>query len=1660
MGGIRLGTRTTVGSSVVAYRDGHSIVGASPAVSSRPIYFVDIVEDYPSIGGVAKYSRNLRVALKQSVGARLICVREVADRYGCADPAEPYLGRERRAIAAVAALHPEAVVVVPNFQNPVRRVAGQPRPVIINVVHDVQFCSLPRLFAADHLRWLHQAFAETRQNADQVVFVSRTTQEDYTARFGAPPRSVVINPAIDPVTEHLEPARQDFLLAVQHAGFHPHKNVSGLLQLFASLAAGDSRLTMRIAGLGGDKIEADIARLPEPLRHRVEHVGYVPPQDLGKLYRTARAFVSMSRFEGFNMAAAEAASHGTPMLLSNLPVHRELFSGRACFLDPDHPSIEAALGFLRKPAHRLWSAWEGRSACSLDSVGGHWAECISNVEAVWLRSRIRTVRPRLACSAGFRSGAGGLGALVAGTLAASVSVGANLAMASEAAPPPPPPSDCAVSSGGRGGSVSDNGGFAASGGFGGSGCRGTAGSSGQTSYYGNGGGGGGGSAGGGPGGRGGGYELNGAGGAGGNGNSPGLPGMSSSSPNAGSGGGGGGANGMIDGSSVETAIKGSDGGAGGQASTSGGAGGGGAGGFGGVYDGTTLTVMSTVGRLNGGKGGHGGSSSNALGAGSGGDGGVGLYLSGDHQTLNNYGFITGGDAGAGGTGAAAGQAGIGVVGSDVHILNSGGVISAGASHGVIGTAIAFTGGDNRLTMQNGGTVTGDISVAAGASLTFDQPGPVVLTSRLTGGGDIIQAGEGTLTLAEDVRTGNTEIRSGTLALTSGLSTQVGQGRSSGKVTFNGGTLQAAASGIRLYNPIELAKNGTVDTQANAMYLLGNITGSAALIKDGPGQLFLYQSKGDDIDLSGSHLNDYSGGTQINEGLLLVSKSEATIDALGSGPVVLAGGTLVTVASGTLGNAIQEKSGTSGGITSQLGTSLTLTGRIELQSGSTTTFGSQPIYNVPTSEGEYPFSTSPGTIVIASTTASADATSKIVLAGGTLKAATGNNALGSLTANAASTTISAGTLDFNGSSATIANLLGTGGMLTNASGTVTTLKNANFTGTISGGTTLAISGGAVTLGGTNTYTGDTLVNKGSLLVNGSIEKSSVSVGSGAVLGGSGIVGSLTANAGSFVQPGPGSAFQALNVAGDVTFAGGSTFRVKISPTGQTDSLVAGGTAKLGGATLAVNEAPGTYTNILSPFTILSAKAVQGQFGQVVSANTGGFAFVDPTVVYGPQSVTLTFVRNATPLPSVALTPNQVGPAGAIQNGAPAPPTNNTTTPEPDPGPGPGPKRPRRNPGPDNTPVSPAPASIPQVLYNAVLGQTPAGAQQAYRALAGTAYASQNASTIQASRYVSVNVLDRLFSIAGSGLDARQLLDQLAPNTTLPTFINCFAPLPSAEKLVPQNVTFWGDGFGSFGKTSGNANAAGLDHALGGFILGADAPLHGFSAPYRVGIAGGYTNDNFSTRGGGASGTAESYFGSLYGSARYGSIDVRLGTSAAAIQTTADRTVAFPGFLEKEHGRYWGNVVQGFGEVGYRFATSRYVIEPVIDAAVVHIHQDGFRESGGAAALIGYAQDTDTASTTLGVRAEAAPINGLPLIARTLLGWRHGYGNINPSATFAFASGSTPFSSSGAPIDRDALAAEAGLDWRASSRLTLGASYVGQIGARDMDNSVRGRVEYKF
>jgi fibronectin-binding autotransporter adhesin len=83
-------------------------------------------------------------------------------------------------------------------------------------------------------------------------------------------------------------------------------------------------------------------------------------------------------------------------------------------------------------------------------------------------------------------------------------------------------------------------------------------------------------------------------------------------------------------------------------------------------------------------------------------------------------------------------------------------------------------------------------------------------------------------------------------------------------------------------------------------------------------------------------------------------------------------------------------------------------------------------------------------------------------------------------------------------------------------------------------------GPLTLSGTNTYTGPTTVTAGTLLVNGSQSASSVTVASGAALGGTGTTGPVTVN--GIVNPGVGG--PGILHTGNATFNSGSTFAVDL------------------------------------------------------------------------------------------------------------------------------------------------------------------------------------------------------------------------------------------------------------------------------------------------------------------------------------------------------------------------------------------------------------------------------------------------------------------------------------------------------------------------------------
>jgi T5SS/PEP-CTERM-associated repeat protein len=204
-------------------------------------------------------------------------------------------------------------------------------------------------------------------------------------------------------------------------------------------------------------------------------------------------------------------------------------------------------------------------------------------------------------------------------------------------------------------------------------------------------------------------------------------------------------------------------------------------------------------------------------------------------------------------------------------------------------------------------------------------------------------------------------------------------------------------------------------------------------------------------------------------------------------------------------------------------------------------------------------------------------------------------------------------------------------------------------TISNLSQVVHTAGYTVLGGVNTNTGTTTVDGGTLIVNGSADFSDHTVNTGATLGGSGSVGSLSVAEGAFIAPGqsPGT----LSVAGAATLAAGSNIVWEISDAAgmagaDWDLLSVGGTLTLEGTTadpitilltsLDATFTPGLASNFNgqadATFTIASAAAIMGfdPSAFVVDASAFANAFAgDWSVALDQNQIVLAFVHSSQP-----------------------------------------------------------------------------------------------------------------------------------------------------------------------------------------------------------------------------------------------------------------------------------------------------------------------------------------------------------------------------------------------------------------------------------------------
>jgi autotransporter-associated beta strand protein len=288
---------------------------------------------------------------------------------------------------------------------------------------------------------------------------------------------------------------------------------------------------------------------------------------------------------------------------------------------------------------------------------------------------------------------------------------------------------------------------------------------------------------------------------------------------------------------------------------------------------------------------------------------------------------------------------------------------------------------------------------------------------------------------------------------------------------------------------------------------GQLSGSMSLTKLGTGSLTLASA------------NSYIGGTTITAGTLSIGNLSCC-----EGLITLNGGTLDLAIGGNVTNALNVTANSTLNIDVSSGTlSGVIIGNATLN---ITGLSSRLITFFQSTSGFY------GTFELGSTTSG---TLRLFgLNGSTLGSNGSANAVFDLGTGSAALTVRNGNVTVNFGA--LEGAVGTsvkGGTLGNTTFSIGNLNtNTTFSGAILNADSANITyltkvgTGILSLNGTSTYTGPTLVSSGSLLVDGALGNTSITVSSGATFGGNGTVNNAAGNpvvftANSSLAPGPAS-----------------------------------------------------------------------------------------------------------------------------------------------------------------------------------------------------------------------------------------------------------------------------------------------------------------------------------------------------------------------------------------------------------------------------------------------------------------------------------------------------------------------------------------------------------
>jgi len=877
------------------------------------------------------------------------------------------------------------------------------------------------------------------------------------------------------------------------------------------------------------------------------------------------------------------------------------------------------------------------------------------------------------------------------------------------------------------------------------------------------------------------------------------------------------------------------------------------------------------------------------------------------------------------------------------------------------------------------------SIKNNSVVSFDQDFNGTYAGRMDGTGHLVKTGGGILNLTgSNSYSGGTTVNEGKLAVTRfSLGT--------GEVFLNGGGLLFEQRDFFNSTLNLVGVGGSLDTGGNDVVFSGIFRGSGGLVKMGTGTL----------TLDGTSM--YTGSTTVSEGTLLGTTNSLQGEIVNNTRVIFNQSTDGTYAGAMSGTGVLAKTGegtltlsgvnnhsggtlVAGGILSVSGNENLGTGNLVLDGGAIR-FGTETAIDnfVEIGSGNGEVNTSGYT----------GALSGVLSGTGRLtKTGTGLLSLTGLSHYTGGTTVSAGTLQGNSQSLQ-------GAIINNSSVVFNQETDGTYSGNMGGAGRLGkVGAGILNLSGTNTFSGGTTIEEGTL-----------TVGSAGGLG----TGNVTVKAGTLCSAdGP----RDINVGGNYTQTGGDLV-LQIEAT-KHDRLVVSGNANLGGhLSLFGGFVPGLGSSV----TIVDAVNRFGTFDDVTIGFPGmdGGVAVSLGLVYNPTSVVLT--ASQLPYANFTGTENQGAVAGALDA------------------------------------VSAEPTGDMATLVGELNTLTADGLQAGMNSLSPQKYQVLPTMGLAGAGHSAQQIQTHLAGLRGGGSGVRAYA-QNAVNERYGSLTAAAGTRDDGLGTGSEKERPWGGfvmGTGMSGKVNGDENQSGSSYHSSGFLLGLD---RWWTPAFTGGVSLGYSQGS-GDMGGGSTAETKSLTPGLYGSYNFGTYYVT-GLGAWQVDDYAMERRVVVGALDRTAtaNTNGGTKVMAV-EVGRPVAWKKWRMTPVAGFQWSRFETDGFTESGAGAASLAVEKTTQGSMiSSLGWRAgREVRVNGTRLGTELRGLWRHEFKKTGPDFRASFVGQPGGFTVTGGTGWENVLSLGGEVYAGLTESTDLTFSYDGRFG-EGADHSLMGGVRYRF